>query len=86
MENIAFDLIKKFPIPPKNKVWGQVWNFASFEFLLLRSFFKMITNFQCFNKQTSMCLESGNVGIGGSLRIGKCTGKVGTQVNFDFFS
>lgn len=24
MENVAYDLIKKFPYPPKNKVWGEV--------------------------------------------------------------
>jgi polypeptide N-acetylgalactosaminyltransferase len=24
MEEVAYDLIKKFPYPPKNKVWGEV--------------------------------------------------------------
>lgn len=26
MENVAYDMVKKFPIPPKNKVWGEVIN------------------------------------------------------------
>ena len=24
MENVAYDLVKKFPLPPKNKAWGEV--------------------------------------------------------------
>ena len=24
MEKVAYDLVKKFPLPPKNKVWGEV--------------------------------------------------------------
>jgi polypeptide N-acetylgalactosaminyltransferase len=24
MENVAYDLVKKFPLPPRNKVWGEV--------------------------------------------------------------
>ena len=24
METVAYDLVKKFPLPPKNKVWGEV--------------------------------------------------------------
>ena len=24
MKNIAYDMVKKFPLPPKNKVWGEV--------------------------------------------------------------
>jgi len=26
MKNIAYDVVKKFPLPPKNKVWGEVVN------------------------------------------------------------
>jgi polypeptide N-acetylgalactosaminyltransferase len=26
MENVAYDLVKKFPLPPKNKVWGECVN------------------------------------------------------------
>ena len=26
MEEIAYDLVKKFPLPPKNKVWGEAAN------------------------------------------------------------
>ena len=26
MEKVAYDLVKKFPLPPKNKVWGEVSN------------------------------------------------------------
>jgi len=26
MENVAYDLLRKFPLPPKNKVWGQCSN------------------------------------------------------------
>lgn len=26
MENVAYDLVKKFPLPPKNKVWGECKN------------------------------------------------------------
>lgn len=29
MENVAYDLVKKFPLPPKNKVWGEVRLFIS---------------------------------------------------------
>ena len=24
MEEVAYDLVKKFPFPPKNRVWGEV--------------------------------------------------------------
>jgi hypothetical protein len=24
MDNIAYDLIQKFPVPPENHVWGEV--------------------------------------------------------------
>jgi hypothetical protein len=24
MENVAYDVLKKFPLPPENKVWGEV--------------------------------------------------------------
>ena len=24
MEKVAYDLVKKFPLPPPNKVWGEV--------------------------------------------------------------
>jgi polypeptide N-acetylgalactosaminyltransferase len=27
MEKVAYDLVKKFPLPPRNKVWGEVWHF-----------------------------------------------------------
>lgn len=30
MENVAYDLVKKFPLPPKNKVWGEVCFFLLF--------------------------------------------------------
>ncbi len=31
MEKIAYDLPKKFPFPPKNKVWGEVKTFIIFK-------------------------------------------------------
>jgi polypeptide N-acetylgalactosaminyltransferase len=27
MENVAYDVLKKFPLPPENKVWGEVKDF-----------------------------------------------------------
>ena len=32
MEKVAYDLVKKFPLPPKNKVWGEVIYFFLFSF------------------------------------------------------
>jgi polypeptide N-acetylgalactosaminyltransferase len=28
MQNVAYDMTKKFPLPPKNKVWGEVRLFS----------------------------------------------------------
>ena len=33
MENVAYDLVKKFPLPPDNHVWGEV--FKNFIFFLM---------------------------------------------------
>lgn len=35
MEKIAYDLVKKFPLPPKNKVWGEVISFCLLLFFYL---------------------------------------------------
>lgn len=31
MDNVAYDLVKKFPLPPKNKAWGEVRFFLFLE-------------------------------------------------------
>lgn len=31
MKNIAYDVVKKFPLPPKNKAWGEVSTFIHFK-------------------------------------------------------
>ena len=39
MEKIAYDLVKKFPLPPKNKVWGEV---ISFFFIIILLFISQL--------------------------------------------
>ena len=42
MDNVAYDLLKKFPLPPENKVWGEVSH--NFCFATLFSNFGEMTN------------------------------------------
>ncbi len=85
MENVAYDLVNKFPLPPKNKVWGEVSILPlslSLSLSLTRLFCHLSA--QCKNKKHRVCLDVRGASFGQPIGVSGCHHQLGNQVCTSF--
>lgn len=93
METVAYDMTKKFPLPPKNKVWGEVIFFCSLNQMIILKrlpkaskhnvkliLFSFLCFIQCINQKNQVCLDVRGAGFGQPIGVSGCHHQLGNQV------
>ena len=79
MENVAYDLLKKFPLPSDNKVWGEVC-FLLLLFELIDRLSIFIKSVKAVNSQNNVCLDVRGADFGQPIGVSGCHHQLGNQV------
>ena len=78
MDNIAYDLIHQFPLPPENHVWGEVSLVAH---QAISSGLKMLNHFlQAKNIQNNVCLDEKGADFNQPIGVYNCVHDLDSQV------
>ena len=81
LDTIANDVVKKFPLPSDNKVWGEVnKSYSGVKILWNLTFFLNLNLNQIVNFHTNRCIDSLNSDFGQPIGVLSCHRKLGNQV------